>query len=93
MLSTGENYTNTPTKARAETYAEMWDFIIEDLKAAAELLDWEPMDGQYGRCTKGMALAYLGDAYMWKAYRCPEQPMNVTDWQRQPQRNSGQWHV
>lgn len=72
MLSTGENYTNTPTKARAETYAEMWDFIIEDLKAAAELLDWEPMDGQYGRCTKGMALAYLGDAYMWKAYRCPE---------------------
>ena len=72
MLATGENYTNTPQKARAQSYEEMWDFIIDDLKNAAELLDWKPMDGQYGRCTKGMALAYLGDAYMWKAYRCPE---------------------
>ncbi len=69
MLATGETYSNTPTKAKAETYSEMWDFIIEDFKAAADLLDWKPMDGQYGRATKGMALAYLGDAYMWKAYR------------------------
>ena len=69
MLATGENYTNTPQKARAETYTEMWDFVIEDFKAAAELLDWEPMDGEYGRATKGMALAYLADCYMWKAYR------------------------
>ncbi len=69
MLATGENYSNTPTKPRAETYVEMWDFVIEDFKAAAELLDWEPMDGQYGRATKGMALSYLADAYMWKAYR------------------------
>ena len=69
MLATGENYTNTPQKARAETYAEMWDFIIADFEAAANLLDWQPMDGNYGRATKGMALAYLGDAYMWKAYR------------------------
>ena len=69
MLATGENYSNTPQKARAETYVEMWDFIIEDFKAAAEMLDWAPMDGQYGRATKGMALAYLGDCYMWKAYR------------------------
>lgn len=72
MLETGENYSNTPAKARAKDYAEMWDFIIEDFKAAADLLDWAPMDNQYGRCTKGMALAYLGDAYMWKAYRCPD---------------------
>ena len=69
MLSTGENYINTPEKARAATYTEMWDFIIDDFKTAAELLDWQPMDGQYGRATKGMALAYLGDAYMWEAYR------------------------
>ncbi|MFQ7113443.1 RagB/SusD family nutrient uptake outer membrane protein [Hallella bergensis] len=69
MLSTGENYINTPYKARAETYVEMWDFIIDDFRAAADLLDWQPMDGQYGRATKGMALTYLGDAYMWKAYR------------------------
>ena len=69
MLATGENYSNTPQKARAETYVEMWDFIIEDFKAAVELLDWKPMDDQYGRATKGMALAYLGDCYMWEAYR------------------------
>ena len=69
MLATGENYTNTPTKARAETYSEMWDFIISDFETAANELDWAPMDGQYGRATKGMALAYLGDSYMWKAYR------------------------
>lgn len=69
MLGTGENYSNTPTKARAESYDEMWNFIIDDFKAAADLLDWAPYKGQYGRCTKGMALAYLGDAYMWKAYR------------------------
>ena len=50
----------------------MWDFIIEDFKAAADLLDWKPFDNEYGRCTKGMALAFLGDAYMWKAYRLTE---------------------
>ena len=69
MLEAGETYNNTPQKARAATYTEMWDFIIEDFKTAADLLDWQPLDGQYGRATKGMALAYLGDAYMWKAYR------------------------
>lgn len=72
MLATGETYTTNPQKARAKDYAEMWDFIIDDLTHAAELLDWKPLDSQYGRATKGMALAYLGDAYMWKAYRCPE---------------------
>jgi hypothetical protein len=69
MLATGENGANTPEKAKADSYAEMWDFIIEDFKAAAELLTWDPWDKEYGRATKGMALAYLGDAYMWKAYR------------------------
>ncbi|NJK98207.1 MAG: hypothetical protein HC905_27790, partial [Bacteroidales bacterium] len=73
MLATGENYINTPNKARAATYAEMWDFIIEDLKVAADELEWDPLNGEYGRCTKGFALSYLGEAYMWKAYRVPEQ--------------------
>jgi hypothetical protein len=50
----------------------MWNFIIEDFQAAANALDWEPFQGQYGRCTKGMALAYLGDAYMWLSYRTGE---------------------
>lgn len=72
MLATGEDFNNTPNKASAQTYEEMWDFIIEDFSKAAELLDWKPFNGQYGRCTKGMAKAYLADAYMWKAYRCPE---------------------
>ena len=76
MLATGENGANTPEKAAAETYAEMWDFIIEDFKAAAELLEWQPWDGEYGRCTKGMALAFLGDAYMWKAYRLSPEGKN-----------------
>ena len=75
MLATGENYANAPQKARAKDYAEMWDFIIEDLTKAAELLDWTPYNGEYGRCTKGMALAYLGDAYMWKAYRCNDESL------------------
>ena len=72
MLATGETYINTPDKARAETYGEMWDFIIDDLKAAVDLLQWDPLNGEYGRCTKGFALSYLGEAYMWKAYRMPE---------------------
>ena len=72
MLATGEDFNNTPDKAAAETYEEMWDFIIEDFSKAAELLDWKPFNDQYGRCTKGMAKAYLADAYMWKAFRCPE---------------------
>ena len=76
MLATGENGANTPLKAKAETYAEMWDFIIEDFKAAADLLEWAPWDGEYGRATKGMALAYLGDAYMWKAYRLSPEGSN-----------------
>lgn len=24
---------------------------------------------EYGRCTEGMALSYLGEAYLWKAYK------------------------
>ena len=72
MLATGENGLNTPLKEKAKNYADMWDFIIKDFKAAAELLQWEPWDNEYGRATKGMALAYLGDAYMWKAYRLTE---------------------
>jgi len=73
LLKTGESYVTHPEKERAQSYQEMWDFIIDDFKTAAELLDWQPYGGQYGRCTKGMALAYLGDAYMWKAFRCPDQ--------------------
>ena len=73
LLEAGETYVNTPTKARAESYEAMWDFIINDFKKATELLAWLPFQGEYGRATKGMAEAYLADSYMWKAYRCPDQ--------------------
>ena len=73
LLEAGETFVNTPTKARAESYEAMWDFIINDFKKATELLTWEPFQGEYGRATKGMAEAYLADSYMWKAYRCPDQ--------------------
>ncbi|WP_048798398.1 RagB/SusD family nutrient uptake outer membrane protein, partial [Segatella buccae] len=64
MLATGESFLNTPNKAAAETDDEMWDFIIDDLKTAVRQLDWKPYNGEYGRCTKGMALSYLGEAYL-----------------------------
>jgi starch-binding outer membrane protein, SusD/RagB family len=69
MLSSGETYSNTPNKAAAATDDEMWDFIIKDLTDAAAGLNWTPQNSQYGRCTKGMALSYLGEAYLWKAYK------------------------
>src|SRR5674476_725348 len=73
LLEEGEDYLNTPGKARAKDFTEMWDYIIKDLKEAADELQWDPLNGEYGRCTKGFALSYLGEAYMWKAYRVPEQ--------------------
>ena len=79
MLATGEDFSNTPVKAAAETYEEMWDFIIEDFTEASKLLDWKPYNDQYGRCTKGMAKAYLADALMWKAFRCPETASDCYD--------------
>lgn len=65
----GETPINIQNKEYARTDNEMWDFIIEDLKFAAEKLSWQPRDNKQGRCTKGMALAYLAEAYIWKAYK------------------------
>lgn len=78
VLLDNETYISAPEKARAATDAEMWDAVIVDLKAAADVLDWKPRNGQYGRCTKGMALTYLADAYMWKAYRCKQPDLYAT---------------
>ena len=66
-----ENWGNVPLPSNQTVGSdiEVLDFIIEDLTKAAALLDWQPRDGQYGRFTKGMALSYLGEAYLWKAYR------------------------
>jgi hypothetical protein len=72
LLTTGENYSNAPAKARPTNFSDMWNPIIADLKIAADSLTWAPFGGTYGRMTKGFALSYLGDAYMWKAYRIPD---------------------
>lgn len=72
LLTTGETPENTPARPRAESFEEMWDFVIADFEEAVQLLDWNPFQEQTGRCTKGMALAFLGDAYMWRAYTVPE---------------------
>lgn len=78
IFDTGEDHANCGTnRVRAENYQAMWDYIINDLTVASEVLDWTPREtvrklGRNGTMTKGVALAYLGDAYMWKAYRCPE---------------------
>ncbi|MBR4921329.1 MAG: RagB/SusD family nutrient uptake outer membrane protein [Prevotella sp.] len=65
----GETPINIQNKEYPASDDEMWDFIIEDLKFAADKLSWQPRDNKLGRCTKGMALAYLAEAYLWKAYK------------------------
>lgn len=65
MLMTGETYSSSPNKPRAENSRETWDLIIEDFDFAVQALDWQPWKGNYGRITKGMAKAYLAQAYMY----------------------------
>lgn len=78
IFTTGEDHTSAGTnRVRIGSYAEMWDYIIDDFTSAAEVLDWMPRQnlrslGNNGTMNKGIALTYLGDAYMWKAYRCPD---------------------
>jgi hypothetical protein len=66
MLATGETYSTHPGKERG-TAEEAWAMIIEDLEYARDVLDWTPWNNQKGRVTKGMAKAYLAQAYMYMA--------------------------
>jgi hypothetical protein len=66
MLMTGDTYSTSPGKSRG-TAEEAWALIIEDLEFARDALDWDPWKGEKGRITKGMAKAYLGQAYMYMA--------------------------
>jgi hypothetical protein len=66
MLKTGETYSTHPGKERGTT-AEAWEMIIEDLEFARDILDWQPWRNEKGRVTKGMAKAYLAQAYMYMA--------------------------
>ncbi|MBQ0057108.1 MAG: RagB/SusD family nutrient uptake outer membrane protein [Bacteroidales bacterium] len=78
VFTIGEDHASAGTnRVCPGSYAEMWDYIIEDFILASEVLDWTPRQtarslGNNGTMNKGIALTYLGDAYMWKAYRCPE---------------------
>jgi hypothetical protein len=73
IMKVGQQYTDElPGNGGAEGNAvEVLDEIISDLTYAAANLpqDWKPYNGQYGRATKGMATAFLAEAYLWKAYR------------------------
>jgi len=66
MLMTGDTYSTSPGKERG-TAKEAWDLIVEDLEYARDVLDWDPWQNQKGRVTKGMAKAYLAQAYMYLA--------------------------
>jgi starch-binding outer membrane protein, SusD/RagB family len=55
----------TETQARA-TEADVLNFIIEDLKAAANALPDSYSGSDVGRATKGAALAFLAKALMFK---------------------------
>lgn len=78
ILGVGENFITQPGKCKA-TAEEFLNYVIQDLIDAAELLDWQPYNGEYGRCTKGMALTYLGDLYLWKAAVFPYQANEFYD--------------
>ncbi len=65
MLLTGETYSTSPSKPRPESDEDTWNQIIEDLEFAAGKLDWTPINNEYGRITKGMAVGYLAESYMW----------------------------
>jgi hypothetical protein len=64
MLRTGETYSTNPGKERGTT-EEAWNMIIEDFEYARDILDWQPWKGEKGRITRGMAKAYLAQAYMY----------------------------
>lgn len=66
MLLTGETYTTSAGKARPENLEGTYQVVEEDLKFAMEKLDWEPVDGEYGRITKGFCKAFLAELYMYQ---------------------------
>lgn len=68
MLMEGDTYNGSPNKARAESTEETWNLIMEDFTYAVNMLDWTPWNGEYGRVTKGMAKAYLAQAYMYNKH-------------------------
>ncbi len=65
-------YTSVPTIEEARSISrpersEVIDFVIADLRAAADALPVSWPTSQYGRATKGAALAYLARAALYEA--------------------------
>lgn len=51
--------------AQRNTQDEVFEQVVLDMQKAAEVLPWEYGDSNKGRVTKGMAYAYMGNAYKW----------------------------
>lgn len=51
--------------AQRNTQDEVFEQVVLDMQKAVEVLPWEYGDENKGRVTKGMAYAYMGNAYMW----------------------------
>ncbi len=67
--TTGENFRTDWTREEVSVVRAQ---IIDDLKFAADALDWMP--SQTGRATKGVALTYLAEMYLAEAGTPGESP-------------------
>ncbi len=65
LLVEGDTYNTCADKPRCDSEEEVWNLIVSDCRRAAEVLDWTPEANQYGRVTKGTALAYQAKAEMY----------------------------
>ena len=61
-----ELVTNETLDKPLSSRPEAWESIIKDFKEASDMLN-TVNNTEFGRATKGAALAYLGKAYMYKA--------------------------
>lgn len=77
MLMTGDTYSSSPEKPRAESTDVTWNLIIDDFQYASEVLGWKPWKDEKGRITRGMVKAYLAQAYMYnKKYTEAKKELN-----------------
>lgn len=51
--------------APRNTQDEVFQQVVVDMEAAVKVLPWEYDTANKGRVTKGLAYAYMGNAYMW----------------------------
>lgn len=56
-----------------------WDFILEELENYAAQLPESRNENELGRATSGTAYAYIGFAYLTRAYEEPEKKSTYLD--------------